>query len=135
MSTTFSNALSGLSANAAAIDVVSGNLANLNTFGYKTNQVSFQDLVNESLGGQSAGKVGGSTVAQSSRTFTQGSIQPTSQPFDAAVQGNGFFVLRAPSGQQAFTRAGNFKVDATGNLLTASGDHVQGWNAVNGALS
>ena len=50
MSTTFANALSGLNANSLAIDVVSGNLANLNTTGYKSNSVSFQDLVNQSLG-------------------------------------------------------------------------------------
>src|SRR4051794_4177141 len=104
MSTTFSNALSGLSANSAAIDVVSGNLANLNTSGYKNSQVSFQELVNQSLGGQfNAGAVGGSTIAHSHRTFSQGSIQPTGQAFDAAVQGNGFFVLRTASGQQLFT--------------------------------
>lgn len=136
MSSAFSNALSGLSANAQAIDVVSGNLANLNTSGYKADQVSFQDLINESLAtGFNSNEVGGSTISQSTRTFTQGTVQPTSQPYDAAVQGNGFFVLRAASGQQLFTRAGNFKVDASGNLLTQSGNHVQGWNAVNGALN
>src|SRR5882672_8342285 len=101
MGTAFSNALSGLSANALAIDVVSGNLANLNTTGYKTNTVSFQDLVNQSLGiSGSSATVGGSTIATSQRTFSQGSIQSTSQQFDAAVQGNGFFVLRSPGGQQ-----------------------------------
>src|SRR4051812_47953830 len=114
MSTTFSNALSGLNANALAIDVVSGNLANLNTFGYKGSSVSFQDLVNQSLGGTQGQThmIGGSTIAQTTRSFSQGSIQSTGQPFDAAVQGNGFFTLRSAAGQQVFTRAGNFKVDA-----------------------
>ena len=116
MSTTFSNALSGLTANAQAIDIVSGNLANLNTYGYKVNTVAFQSLVNENLGGDSSksGSVGGSTVLRSSRTFTQGSVQNTGQAYDAAVQGNGFFVLRGVKNQQVFTRAGNFKVDAGG---------------------
>ena len=78
MSTTFSNALSGLNANSKAIDVVSGNLANLNTNGYKVNNVSFQDLINESLGGQfDSHMIGGFTVAQSTRTFTQGAVQTT----------------------------------------------------------
>ena len=139
MSTTFSNALSGLNANALAIDVVSGNLANLNTYGYKNTSVSFQDLVNQSLGataGQStSSQVGGSTVAQTTRSFSQGSIQSTNQPFDAAIQGNGFFVLRTPTNPQVFTRAGNFKVDATGRLLTQGGQYVQGWNAKNGTLT
>ncbi|MES1257887.1 MAG: flagellar hook-basal body complex protein [Acidobacteriota bacterium] len=138
MSTTFSNALSGLNANSLAIDVVSGNLANLNTTGYKANSVSFQDLINESLGGSggtTTSSVGGSTVAQATRSFTQGSIQTTSQPFDAAIQGNGFFVLKSANGAQGFTRSGNFKVDATGNLLTQTGQFVQGWNTVAGTLN
>ena len=137
MSTTFSNALSGLTANAQAIDIVSGNLANLNTYGYKVNTVAFQSLVNENLGGDSSksGSVGGSTVLRSSRTFTQGSVQNTGQAYDAAVQGNGFFVLRGVKNQQVFTRAGNFKVDASGHLLTQDGQFVQGWTAQNDVLN
>ncbi len=139
MSTTFANALSGLNANSLAIDVVSGNLANLNTTGYKSNSVSFQDLVNQSLGISSGSSghstVGGSTIAQSTRSFTQGSIQSTSQPYDAAIQGNGFFVIHTASGAQEFTRGGNFKVDSSGNLLTQGGAFVQGWNALNGVLN
>jgi len=138
MSTTFSNALSGLNASALAIDVVSGNLANLNTYGYKSNTVSFQDLINQSLGSNSgvgSTSVGGSTIAQTTRSFSQGSIQSTGQAFDAAVQGNGFFVVRAASGQQGFTRAGNFKVDASGHLLTSGGQFVQGWSTLSGTLN
>jgi flagellar hook protein FlgE len=136
MGTAFSNALSGLTANAQAIDAVSGNLANMNTTGFKANQVSFEDLVSESLGGSSStSQVGGSTVARSNATFSQGAIAPTGQPYDAAIQGNGFFVLQTASGQQAFTRAGNFTLDATGHLLTQSGDNVEGWNGVNGVVN
>lgn len=135
MSTTFSNALSGLKANAFAIDIVSGNLANLNTYGYKESKVSFQNLVNDSLGtGAGGATVGGSTVALATRSFSQGSIQSTNQAFDAAIQGNGFFVLRSKA-EQVYTRAGNFKVDASGHLLTQQNQNVQGWNAVNGVLS
>src|SRR5947209_10131072 len=117
MSTTFSNALSGLNANSLAIDVISGNLANLNTTGYKENSVSFQDLINQSLDvGSSDGRtsVGGSTIAQTTRSFTQGSIQSTGAAFDAAIQGSGYFVVRGIGGQQGFTRAGNFTVDSSG---------------------
>jgi flagellar hook protein FlgE len=138
MSTTFSNALSGLNASSLAIDVVSGNLANLNTTGYKGTTVSFQDLINQSLGvnaGVGINSVGGSTIAQTSRSFSQGSVQATGQDFDAAIQGNGFFVLRGVAGQQGFTRAGNFKVDASGHLVTQSGQFVQGWSAQGGVLN
>jgi flagellar hook protein FlgE len=137
MSTSLSNALSGLKANAFAIEVVSGNLANLNTSGYKGNNVSFQDLVNSSLnagvgGGSSA--AGGSTIAQASRAFGQGALQTTGQPFDAAIEGDGFFVVRGRAGQ-AYSRAGNFKLDSAGHLLTQDGQFVQGWNSTQGTLS
>src|SRR5437868_15097839 len=103
MSTTFSNALSGLNANATAIDVVSGNLANLNTFGYKNTQVSFEDLMNGNLGGAAGNTViGGAAVPKTERQFSQGAVQSTGQPYDAAIQGNGFFVLRTASGSQSF---------------------------------
>jgi flagellar hook protein FlgE len=135
MSTAFSNALSGLNANALAIDTVSGNLANLNTTGYKDNQVSFNDLLSGSINGQTNTSVTGSVIAQASTQFNQGSIQTTGQPFDAAIQGGGFFVLNTSSGQQSYTRAGNFTVDASGHLLGAAGENVQGWNAVDGVLN
>ena len=135
MSTSFSNALSGLKANAFAIDVVSGNLANLNTTAYKEGSVSFQNLVNDlASGGGGGSTVGGSTIAVANRSFSQGSPQSTNQPFDAAIQGNGFFVLRSKA-EQVFSRAGNFKVDASGHLLTQQNQNVQGWNAANGVLN
>jgi len=135
MSSTFSNALAGLNANSLAIDTVSGNLANLNTTGYMDNQVSFQDLLSGVSSAAGTTSVAGSVVAQTSTQFSQGSIETTSQPFDAAIQGAGFFVLNAPDGQQSFTREGNFTLDSSGNLLGAGGESVQGWNAVNGVLS
>lgn len=135
MSTAFSNALSGLNANSLAIDTVSGNLANLNTTGYMDSQISFNDLLSGNIDGLSNTSVAGSVVAQASTQFTQGSIQTTSQPYDAAVQGNGFFVLNTATGQTTYTRAGNFTVDASGNLLGASGENVQGWNATDGVLN
>jgi flagellar hook protein FlgE len=136
MGTAFSNALSGLQANSQAINVVSGNLANENTYGYKANQVSFEELVSESLGGTADSNLtGGSVVPLSTQSFSQGSITTTGQPYDAAIQGNGFFVVQSPNGQQAFTRAGNFTIDSTGHLLTQSGDYVEGWNGVNGTVN
>src|ERR1700750_1485724 len=110
MSTTFSNALAGLNANAAAIDTVSGNLANLNTAGFKQSQVAFKDLLSGNVNGAASSSVAGSVVARATTRFTQGSIQTTGQPFDAAIQGSGFFVLQTGTGQTTYTRAGNFIV-------------------------
>jgi flagellar hook protein FlgE len=136
MSIAFANALSGLTSDATAINVVSENLANLNTTGYKDEQVSFQDLVNQSLSGFSnSTSISGSTVARTNQDFTQGTIQTTGGAFDAAIQGGGFFVLSDSSGQQLFTRQGNFQVTSTGEVMTSSGQNVEGWNAVNGVLN
>lgn len=134
MSSAFSNALSGLNANSLAIDTVSGNLANLNTTGYMDEQVSFQDLLS-GIDTPSNTSVSGSVVAQTASQFSQGSITTTGQPFDAAIQGNGFFVLNAPDGQQSFTRQGDFTVNSSGELLGAGGENVQGWNAAGATLS
>jgi flagellar hook protein FlgE len=135
--TSFSAALSALSANTTAIDVVGNNLANLSTTGFKASTVSFQDLVTESLGaGLGETQVGfGVGVPLTTRQFSQGALQSTGGVDDAAVQGGGFFVLSDPTGAQLFTRAGNFNVDANGNLLSASGASVQGWTTVGGVLN
>jgi len=135
MATAFSNALSGLQANSQAINVVSGNLANENTYGYKANTVSFEELVSEIGGSATTNLSGGSVVPISSQSFSQGSITTTGQSYDAAIQGNGFFVVQDAGGQQGFTRAGNFTLDATGHLLTQSGENVEGWNGVNGVVN
>jgi flagellar hook protein FlgE len=136
MGSAISNALSGLTANATAINIVSNNLANLNTTGYKDEQVSFEDLVNQSLSGiASATSVNGSTIAQGKQQFTQGSVQTTGNPYDAAIQGGGFFVLQDTAGQSLYTRQGNFQVNSAGDLVNSAGQYVQGWNAVNGNLN
>jgi flagellar hook protein FlgE len=135
MSTAFSNALSGLKANSEAINVVSGNLANENTYGYKANTVSFEELVSEIGGAESTNLTGAAVVPISNQTFSQGSITTTGQPYDAAIQGNGFFVVQDTGGQQAFTRAGNFTLSSTGQLLTQNGEYVEGWNGVNGIVN
>jgi len=136
MGSAISNALSGLTANATAINIVSNNLANLNTTGYKDEQVSFEDLVNQSLSGiASATSVNGSTIAKGTQQFTQGSVQTTGNPYDAAIQGGGFFVLQDNQGQTLYTRQGNFQVNSAGDLVNSGGQYVQGWNAVNGDLN
>src|SRR5580693_3000511 len=131
----FSTALSGLTADTAALDIVGNNLANLNTTGYKGSTASFYDLLTESAAGGAIQLGGGVSAAQSEAQFTQGSIQLTGGPFDAAIQGNGFFMVKDPTGDNLFTRAGNFLLDANGALVTATGQNVQGWMSVNGTLN
>ncbi|HTX34663.1 MAG TPA: flagellar hook protein FlgE [Bryobacteraceae bacterium] len=130
----FSTALSALDANGVAVNVVGNNLANLNTTGYKESETYFRDLVNESMG---AGQTQiGFGVAQplTLREFTQGAIQSSDGTLDAAIQGNGFFVVN-DNGVTQYTRAGSFQTDLNGNLITPTGEDVQGWMAVNGVVN
>ena len=131
----FSIALSGLTADSAALDVVGNNLANLNTTGFKDSHVSFYDLLQTSVAGGSTQIGGGVSAPQTERIFNQGSIQLTGGNYDAAIKGNGFFVVQDPSGNTLYTRAGNFNLDANGNLTTATGQFVQGWSAQNGVVN
>ena len=137
MFTSFSAALTGLAANEVGVDAVGANLANLNTTGYKASVVSFYDLVAQSLGLGSGAPVGlGTGRPRVVHQFTQGSIQVTSGALDGAIQGDGFFVVRDPStGTLRYTRAGNFQVDANGNMVTATGERVEGWTQTNGVLN
>lgn len=131
----FSIALSGLTADSDALDVVGNNLANLNTTGFKDSTISFYDLLQQSIAGGSTQIGGGVSAPQTERIFTQGSIQQTGGNYDAAINGNGFFVVQDPSGNTLYTRAGNFQLDANGNLVTATGQYVQGWVAQNGVVN
>ncbi len=133
----FAAALSALNADTTAIDVVGNNLANINTPGFKASTVSFHDLVTESIGaGLGSTQVGfGVGVPVTLRDFSQGAIQSTGGPLDAAIQGDGFFVVRGLQGNTAYTRGGNFQVDTNGNLTTATGELVQGWTQTNNFLN
>ncbi len=96
MFTSFSTALSALGAHATAVDVVGNNLANLNTPGFKASSVSFYDLVTQSLGaGLGETQVGfGVGRPVTIRNFSQGAIQASNGQLDAAIQGDGFLVLK-----------------------------------------
>jgi flagellar hook protein FlgE len=137
MFTSFSTALSALGAHTTAVDVVGNNLANLNTAGYKASVVAFSDLVTQSLGaGLGTTQVGfGVARPTTIRQFSQGAIQASSGPLDVAIQGDGFLVVDEPNtGAQLYTRGGNLQVNKEGQLVTATGFLVQGWNAVGGVL-
>lgn len=130
---TFSTALSALNANSTAIKVTGDNLANLNTTGYKANRTDFHDLVSQVATENQ--QVGAGVFATTERTFTQGAFDPTGVALDAAIQGNGFFIVKDGSDATLFTRSGNFSVDQDGILRTSTGERVQGWPAANGTVS
>ncbi len=136
MFTSFSTALSALAAHSTAIDVVGNNLANLNTPGFKTSVVSFHDLVTQSMGAGLGDTQVGSGVGTpiTLREFSQGAIQTTGGTLDAAIQGDGFFVVRGANSGIEYTRGGNLQVDKDGNLTTSTGEQLQGWTQINGTL-
>lgn len=132
----FSTALSALSAFSTAINVTGNNLANLDTVGFKASEVSFHDLVTQSIvAGLGTTQVGfGVGTPTTAALYTQGALQTTGGKLDAAIQGDGFFIIQGPNNSIEYTRAGNFQTDDNGDLETATGQAVQGWTQVNGVL-
>ncbi|MES2933115.1 MAG: flagellar basal-body rod protein FlgF [Pseudomonadota bacterium] len=125
---------SGLIGFSKQLQTISNNVANLNTPGFKGSNAQFTAFFSE--GGNSAlrGHGGGQTgsglgTLPSVVNFSQGQINQTGNDLDAAINGNGFFVLRSTSGQLLYTRDGQFKFDEKGILVNANGDHVQALNA------
>jgi flagellar hook protein FlgE len=137
MLTSFSTALSALKANETAINVVGNNLANLNTPGFKDTIVSFSDIVTQSLGaGAGNTQVGGGVRSPVTlNLFTQGAIQSTGGPLDAAIQGDGFFIVSGLNNATEYTRGGNFQVNSAGTLETSTGEALQGWSTSGGTLT
>ncbi|MEW5981066.1 MAG: flagellar hook protein FlgE [Acidobacteriota bacterium] len=128
----FSAALSGLNANAAKMNVIGNNLANINTVGFKTSSMNFQDLMSQIVSGSSGSplQIGlGVTVGSVTPVFSQGAIENSRIATNVAIQGAGFFVVSGPAGL-FYTRAGNFGIDDAGNLVTSDGYRVQGWTTV-----
>jgi len=133
----FSIPLSGLDAASAALSVIANNLANLNTTGYKDQQTSFQDLFYQTIGNNGAGPIqvgAGAGVSSTSSLFTNGALSQTGAGTDVAIAGNGFFAIQSKDGNLTFTRDGHFGIDSKGQLITADGDYVMGYPAVNGVI-
>jgi flagellar hook protein FlgE len=136
----FSIALSGLQANSVALNTIGNNLANLNTTAYKGQTTAFEDLFYQQIGQSGSGDAiqlgAGTKVSGTSTNFTEGTILPdsTSNSADMALAGNGFFVVQQ-GGVQSLTRAGNFQLSSSGNLITQDGQQVMGYAAVNGVVN
>jgi flagellar hook protein FlgE len=127
-----------LDASSTALSVIANNLANLNTVGFKTQRTLFQDLFYQQIGTSGSGNPiqegVGTSVSGIGSDLTQGSIQSSGVPTDVAIQGNGYFIVNK-GGLLAYTRAGNFTIGSTGELLTQDGASVQGYPAVNGVVN
>ena len=134
----FAVPLSGLDANSSALSAISNNLANLNTVAYKTSEAEFRDLFYQTVGISGDGaplQVGvGSAVSTTSTQFTQGSIESNGVTSNAAIQGDGLFVVDR-GGRREYSRAGNFIVSSAGNLVTPEGANVMGYPATAGVVS
>ena len=121
----FNVALSGLNAATADLEVISNNIANVNTTGFKGSRAEFADLFAASGVGGSRTQVGGGVrLVDVAQQFSQGSIQYTSSGLDMAITGEGFFTLKNNSGY-TYTRAGNFQVDQNGNVVSPQGGNLQ----------
>ena len=131
--------VSGLRVHQTKMDVISNNIANINTVGFKRASVSFKDSFSQTLssatganddrGGINPQQVGmGANVASIVNVMSQGAAQRTDYGSDIMIDGDGFFIVKDATGY-SFTRAGVFEVDAAGNLVDPNGYNVCGWRA------
>lgn len=124
----FQHGLSGLNAASKNLDVIGHNIANANTTGYKASRTEFADMVASSMGAGGGSNYGiGVEVAAVAQQFSQGNITVTGNNLDVAINGNGFFKVQQPDGSAAYTRAGNFKLNKEGDLVTNDGAQVMGF--------
>jgi flagellar basal-body rod protein FlgG len=127
----------GMESQQLNLDVISNNLANVNTTGFKKSKIEFQDLLYENVrpAGSEQGngtqlptglQIGhGSRVVSTSRVFTEGELTQTGERLDVAIQGDGFFEVQMPDGTRAYTRDGALKTDSEGRITTSDGLVVQ----------
>ena len=124
----FQQGLSGLNASAKNLDVIGHNIANANTTGFKASRTEFAAMIASAIGASSGTNSGiGVEVSAIAQQFNQGNLTVTGNSLDVAINGNGFFTLQMPDGSRAYTRAGNFKLDNVGNVVTNDGAQVMGY--------
>jgi flagellar basal-body rod protein FlgG len=131
------SAASGMSAQEMSVDNIAHNLSNSNTVGFKARRIQFQDLLYQTIvqpgaaaGSQTVVPTGlqiglGTRAASNEIVLTQGNFAGTSNPLDIAIQGQGFFQIRRPNGELAYTRAGTFHLDREGNVVTLDGEPLE----------
>lgn len=139
MSQGFYTAISGIQSSQQKIDVISDNIANINTVGFKEAMINFSDVFAKTLtmgsaptkamGGQNPMQIGlGTKTANISKNFTCGANQSTGVLSDLYLDGQGFFCVEGSNSEILLTRAGNFSVDSNGYLVTSNGNKVLGTN-------
>ena len=131
-------AATGMAAQELNVQVISNNIANLRTTGYKKQRAAFQDLIYDHVrrvGSQASdqGTIlpvgvdfgGGVKTVGTPRLMSQGTLSPTGNDLDIAIRGEGFFKIQVPDGTYAYTRDGSFMMDAQGRIVNAQGNPVQ----------
>src|SRR5882724_4885809 len=126
-------AASGMAAQELNVQVISNNIANLRTTGYKKQRAAFQDLIYDHVrrvGAQASDQgtilpVGVVKTVGTPRLMSQGTLSPTGNDLDIAIRGEGFFKIQMPDGTYAYSRDGSFQMDAQGRVVTAQGNPVQ----------
>ncbi len=130
-------AASGMTAQQLNLDNVANNLSNSSTAGFRARRLQFQDLMYQNLVVPGAAATQQTTIATglqlglgarptaSEILQTQGEFQSTGNPLDLAIQGQGFFQIQLPDGETGYTRAGEFHLDAQGNMVTSDGNPLQ----------
>ena len=131
------SAASGMTAQQLNVDNIANNLANASTAGFKMRRAQFQDLIYQNMvqpgaesGAQTTVPAGlqlglGTRAAGNEIIFTQGSLSKTDNPLDITIQGKGFFQIRRPTGDIAYTRAGSFQLDKNGSVVDSNGNSLE----------
>ncbi len=132
-----STAATGMLAQQLNVEVISNNIANLNTTGFKRRRAEFQDLLYQNIERVGANSTAQGTVVPSGiqvgvgvraagvyRISSQGSLELTDNPLDIAINGRGFFRVQLPNGDELYTRAGSFQLDQNGQIVTSEGFQV-----------
>lgn len=127
------SAATGMKGQELNIDVISNNLSNVTTGGFKKSRVDFQDLMYQTIKEPGAPIASGNSYpvgiqlghgvrpVGTQKIFSQGEFQQTEHPLDVVIEGNGFFQVQMPNGETAYTRDGAWKLDATGQIVTSDG--------------
>ncbi len=140
MPLTFSTSLAGLRAYSEALGVTGNNIANTNTTAFKSSSLNFADVFHDSLNAKLNGaglalQIGSGVQSTGSTTnFSQGALEESGSTLNAGLRGNGYFVVASRTGEQVYSRAGNFALDRQGFMVTPTGDRVQGYQALNGVV-
>jgi flagellar basal-body rod protein FlgG len=127
-------AATGMQAQQLNVEVIANNIANMNTTGFKRQRAEFQDLLYQNIERMGVSSSDGGTIVPTGvqvgvgvkagsvyRVTEQGNINQSGNPYDLALQGEGYFIVQMPDGRDAYTRAGNFALSAEGQIVTEDG--------------